>query len=216
MEDIKDNEVKTPVEEAVKEDAKEEASKVENTEKASEAANSHNNQADEAKPKDKKKKKSKEEILIESLRAELNKLKEETAKDREAYLLAKADLENVRRRVKEDAIQERKYASMGMVSDLIQPVDMLIKASSMQTDDQQMKNFLIGFQMIANQITDVLKRDGLKEIEALNKDFDPNFHQALSKEHVEGVEPGKVIEVLQSGYMYKDRIIKPAMVKVSE
>lgn len=216
MEDIKDNEVKTPVEEAVKEDAKEEASKVENTEKASESANSHNNQADEAKPKDKKKKKSKEEILIESLRAELNKLKEETAKDREAYLLAKADLENVRRRVKEDAIQERKYASMGMVSDLIQPVDMLIKASSMQTDDQQMKNFLIGFQMIANQITDVLKRDGLKEIEALNKDFDPNFHQALSKEHVEGVEPGKVIEVLQSGYMYKDRIIKPAMVKVSE
>ena len=79
-----------------------------------------------------------------------------------------------------------------------------------------MKNFLIGFQMLANQIVDIMKKDGLTEIEAKDKAFDPNVHQAISKEHVEGVEPGMVLEVLQTGYKYKDRIIRPAMVKVSE
>lgn len=169
-------------------------------------------------PEEKKKKvkKSKQEIKIEELEAELQNLKEQTKKDREAYLTAKADLENVRRRVEENAIVDRKYAGMGLVSDLIVPVDMLIKASKMETEEPQMKNFLIGFQMIASQISDILKRDGLSEIEASNLPFDPNVHQAISKEHVDGVEPGQVLEVLQTGYKYKDRIIKPAMVKVSE
>ena len=145
------------------------------------------------------------------------KLKADTKKDREAYLLAKADLENVRKRVEENAIIDRKYAAMGLVSDLIVPVDMLVKASSMETEDPQMKNFLIGFQMIANQISTILKNDGLTEIEALKgKPFDHNIHQAISKEHVDGVEPGQILEVLQTGYKYKDRLIKPAMVKVSE
>lgn len=165
----------------------------------------------------KKVKKSKQEIKIDELEAQLEKLKADTKKDREAYLLAKADLENVRKRVEENAIIDRKYAAMGLVSDLIVPVDMLVKASSMETEDPQMKNFLIGFQMIANQISTILKNDGLTEIEALKgKSFDHNIHQAISKEHVDGVEPGQILEVLQTGYKYKDRLIKPAMVKVSE
>ena len=114
----------------------------------------------------KKVKKSKQEIKIDELEATLEKLKADTKKDREAYLLAKADLENVRKRVEENAIIDRKYAAMGLVSDLIVPVDMLVKASSMETKDPQMKNFLIGFQMIANQISTILKNDGLTEIEA--------------------------------------------------
>lgn len=165
---------------------------------------------------DKKKKKSREQMQIEALKAEINQMRDERNKEHETFLKARADLENVRRRVQEEAIKDRKYASMSMVSELITPVDMLVKASNMQTEDVQMKNFLIGFQMIATQIVDILKRDGLQEIEAKDKEFDPNFHQAMAKEHVEGVEPGRVIEVMQTGYKYKDRIIKPSMVKVSE
>ena len=100
----------------------------------------------------KKNKKSKHEIKIEELEAEIKKLKEETKKDREAYLLAKADLANVRKRVEENAIIDRKYASLNLVSDLVGPCDMLKKACAMQTDDVQMKNFLIGFQMICMNI----------------------------------------------------------------
>ena len=62
----------------------------------------------------------------------------------------------------------------------------------------------------------ILEKDGLKEIKALNEKFDPNFHQAMSKEKRDGIEPGIVIEVIQTGYMYKDRLLRPAMVKVSE
>lgn len=166
--------------------------------------------------KTKEKKKTKDQIKIEALEAEILKLQLEFAQTRESYLSARADLENTQKRVLDAAVNDRKYAGMKLVGELINPIDMLLRASSMQTDDVQMKNFLIGFQMLANQITDVLKRDGLTEIEALNKQFDPNFHQALSKEHVDGVEPGIVLEVLQTGYKYKDRILRPAMVKVSE
>ncbi len=93
---------------------------------------------------------------------------------------------------------------------------MLVKVCQTEVDDEKMKNFLIGFQMIANQINDALLKDGLKEIKALNEEFDSNYHQAVSKEKKEGVKPGIVIEVLQAGYTYKDHLIRPAMVKVSE
>jgi len=70
--------------------------------------------------------------------------------------------------------------------------------------------------MISDQINDILSRDGVKEIKALNEEFDPKFMQAMSKEKVDGVKPGQVIEVLQTGYMYKEHLLRPAMVKVSE
>ena len=58
--------------------------------------------------------------------------------------------------------------------------------------------------------------NGVDEIEAENKEFDPNYHQAVFTEHKDGVEAGMVIEVLQKGYMYKDRVLRASMVKVSE
>ena len=163
-----------------------------------------------------KNKKSKHEIKIEKLEAEIASLKEQNKKEAEEFLKARADLDNIRKRLIEENAQNRKYASQQLVSDLVTPVDMLVKVSSMEAKTEEMNNFLIGFKMIANQINDVLEKDGLKEIKCLNQPFDPNYHQAMSKEKIEGVEPGIVVEVLQAGYMYKDRLLKPAMVKVSE
>lgn len=173
--------------------------------------------------KPKKVKKSKEELLIESLKVDVSKYKkkiEELEKsrheDHEKYKMAAADLENTRKRLENNVKEEKKYASLKLVSELIKPVDMLKKVTAMEATTDEMNNFLIGFKMIASQLDDILNADGLKEIEALNMPFDPNMHQAISTEKVEGVEPGMVIEVLQTGYKYKDRIIQPAMVKVSE
>ena len=70
--------------------------------------------------------------------------------------------------------------------------------------------------MIYNQWIAALKNEGVEEIDCLNKPFDPNLEQAIMQEKVEGVESGVVIEVLQKGYLLKDRILRPAMVKVSE
>ena len=70
--------------------------------------------------------------------------------------------------------------------------------------------------MIRDQIWQALKDEGISEIDALGKPFDGNFHHAIMKEKVEGKEPGTVIEVLQKGYMLKDRILRAALVKVAE
>jgi len=73
-----------------------------------------------------------------------------------------------------------------------------------------------GVEMIYQQLIHALTKEGVSEIEALGKEFDPNFHQALMMEAVEGAEPNHVVEVLQKGYLLKDRILRAAMVKVSE
>ncbi|MGM9971275.1 MAG: nucleotide exchange factor GrpE [Anaeroplasmataceae bacterium] len=171
--------------------------------------------ADETKTA-KKEVKSKHKQEIEKLNAEIEKLKNENLKIRDDYLRARADMENTKRRLNEEAILNRKYASMKLVETLVTPVDMLVKVCASEQTNPELNNFLIGFKMISNQLVDALQADGLKEIEALGKEFDPNVHHAISKEHKDGVEPNMVIEVLQVGYKYKDRLLRPAMVKVSE
>ena len=70
--------------------------------------------------------------------------------------------------------------------------------------------------MIYQQLVHILENEGVKEIVALDEPFDPNYHQALMQESKEGIEPGMVIEVLQKGYMLKDRVLRATLVKVSE
>ena len=85
-----------------------------------------------------------------------------------------------------------------------------------QGDSEELKNYAKGFEMIYNQLVETLKKQGIEEIDCLNKEFDANFHHAIMQEPKEGVESGMVIEVFQKGYMLKDRILRPALVKVSE
>ena len=145
------------------------------------------------------------------------KLKEESALLRNDLLRNRADLENFKKRMKEEAIKDRKYASMNLVSDLVVPLEYLTRACEFQTPNPEMNNFLIGFKMIATQLTEVLESDGLKVMDVkLGDEFDPTIHHAMATEAVEGTEKNKVLQVISKGYIYKDRIIKPAMVKVSE
>ena len=84
------------------------------------------------------------------------------------------------------------------------------------SEDENIQNYVKGFEMIHDQLVAILEKEGVKEIDALNKPFDHNYHQALMQEPVEGVESGIVVEVLQKGYMLKDRVLRAALVKVSE
>lgn len=90
------------------------------------------------------------------------------------------------------------------------------RALAVPSEDEHIQNYVKGFEMIHNQLVAILEKEGVKEIEALNKPFDHNYHQALMQEPVEGVESGIVVEVLQKGYMLKDRVLRAALVKVSE
>jgi molecular chaperone GrpE len=166
---------------------------------------------------DKKTKKTHVEVENEKLKARVAELEQKVKSDAEEYLKARADLDNIRKRLIEQSKEDRKYASQSLINDLITPLDMLSKVINMtQNPTPEVQNFLFGFKMISDQINDILSRDGVKEIKALNEEFDPKFMQAMSKEKVDGVKPGQVIEVLQTGYMYKEHLLRAAMVKVSE
>ena len=154
------------------------------------------------------KNKYKEEVI--RLRSEIDELKNTLLRNR-------ADLENFKKHMKDEAIKDRKYASLNLVSDIIVPLEYLTKACEYQTDSQEMSNFLIGFKMIASQLTDVLINDGLKVIDVkIGDEFDPTIHHAVATEKNEEIGSNKVLEVVSKGYLYKERIIKPAIVKVSE
>lgn len=143
---------------------------------------------------------------IASLELEVSNLKNDYAK---AY----ADTENMRRRLQAEFDSAKKYRIQSFALEILPVLDNLERALAQETSDAQFRK---GVEMIYNQLINALKNEGVEEVEALNKPFDANFHQAIMMEKCEDVESGIVIEVLQKGYKLKDRILRAAMVKVSE
>lgn len=153
---------------------------------------------------------------IEELEEEVAKLKEELTASQNAYFKAYADTENLKKRLQSEAELTRKYRIQSFASEVLPVLDSLERALQVEVEDEGIKNFVKGFEMIYQQLVSTLEKEGVKEIEALNKPFDGNVHQALMQEAKEGVESGIVIEVLQKGYMLKDRVLRASLVKVSE
>lgn len=149
------------------------------------------------------------EEIIEDLKAQLEKAKNDFAR---AY----ADTENMKKRLQKEADNAKKYRFQQAGLELLPILDSMALALNVQTENEEVLNYVKGFEMIQNKLIQVMEREGVKEIDALNKPFDHNTMQALMQEEVEGVESGIVVEVLQKGYMLKDRILRPALVKVSE
>jgi len=169
------------------------------------------------KKESKKEKKSKEQEKIEKLEEEIRKLKEDNAKLKNDYLKAYADSQNFQKRINDQAIKDRKYASQNVIGELINPIDMLVQIVNMPAPSPEIQNYVIGFQMITNQLTDILKNEGLAPIEVkVGVEFDPKTMQAVETSNLDDVDDNKVTKVMQSGYMYKDRILRPAMVVVNK
>jgi len=158
----------------------------------------------------KKEKRNKHKERIEALEKQNAELKDKLLRNA-------AELENFKRRTNEERIKDRKYASCDLVNDLVSILTNLDKCVNMETEDPMLKNFLIGFKMIDNQLFDRLYQDGLEEIKVeVGMEFDPNIHHAIETTENSDFEANKITEVVQKGYKYKDRIIKPAMVKVNK
>ena len=188
--------------------------KQETTETVAETANTteetQNKKEAETKPKAAKKKK------MQELEAEIASLQEELAASKNAYFKAYADADNMKKRLQAEADNVRKYRIQSFAQEVLPVLDSLERALDVKVDDQNIKNYVKGFEMIYTQLKSVLEKEGVCEIEALNKPFDPNFHNALMQEKKEDVESGMLIEVLQKGYMLKDRVLRATLVKVSE
>ena len=132
--------------------------------------------------------------------------------------MARADLINYRKRKDEEIARMLKFCNEDLIKQLLSVLDNFERAIKLDDDnlDDEVSKFLEGFKMIYCNMQSIMSNFEVKPIDGANKPFDPVYHNAIMVEQREGVEPGMVLEVLQKGYMYKDKVIRPAMVKVSE
>ena len=166
---------------------------------------------DEAKKESKGEKNKK----IKKIQERIKELEESEANLKNELLKDRAELENFKRRMNEERIKDRKYANQEVFSEIINVLDIFDKAVSMKTEEPMLKNFLIGFEMINGQFSTILENYGVKKIKAIGEKFDPMYHSAIETVETADTEPGIVLEEVMTGYLYKDRVLRPSMVKVS-
>ena len=144
---------------------------------------------------------------------EENKLKEEINSINEQYMRLQADYSNYRRRTQQEKETIGLFANEKILNDLIPVIDNMERA--LEACDDKESTMYKGIDLVYKQLQDTLKKFGVEEIEALEKDFDPNVHLAVMQESVEGVEANKVVMVLQKGYKLGSKVLRASMVKVS-
>lgn len=131
-------------------------------------------------------------------------------------LRAMADMENIRRRVRKEQEDLVKYASQKVVEELLPTLDNFERAMSADKETMTVESLLTGVNMVYRQMLQVFEKEGLQVIEAKGQPFDPNVHQAVMQTQDPEFPSGVVVEELQKGYLFKDRVIRPSMVKVNE
>lgn len=129
------------------------------------------------------------------------------------YIRLMADFQNYKRRVEKEKSEIYDYANQKILAELLTVLDNFERALAQECADEAYEK---GMSMIFKQFREVLEKSGLEEIEALGKDFDPNFHHAVMTDNNEDYEPGQVTGVLQKGYKLHGKVVRPAMVKVNQ
>lgn len=147
---------------------------------------------------------------------EINKLQEEIKVLQDKYLRSFAEHENFKKRMNEERIRDRTYANQGLLEQIINVTDIFDKAVNVKTDDPKLENFLIGFKMINENIKQVLENEGVKRINAVGEVFDARYHMAVETAYEESKAEDIILEEIQSGYIFKDRILRPSKVKVNK
>ncbi len=158
------------------------------------------------------------EKIVKKYETEIEKLKLDLTNVNEKMLRNQAELVNFKRRKEEEVSHMMKYCNEDILKSLLPIIDNFERGLMMDDNDlsDEVSKFLSGFKMIYTDIIGIMNKNEVKEIEAEGIEFDPKVHQAVLMDHDEEKPHGVVLEVLQKGYMYKDKVIRPAMVKVNE
>ena len=157
-----------------------------------------------------------EQAKIEMLEEEIEKLQEEAASYKDRWLRAAAEFENFRRRNEKDRIDWIKNANKDLILELINVYEHLELAIKSADTDQVPENFRKGIVMVHDQLKDLLKKFGLRRIEAVGTEFDPQYHQALVCTPKEGFDDNIIFDCIQSGYILNDKVLRPARVAVAK
>ena len=156
----------------------------------------------------------------ENNNSEENKLEEEIEKLKEEKIRLLAEMENLRKRFEREKVEAIKFGSINLARDILSPADNLERALSALPEkeeySQNIKNLVEGLKMVLKEFKNILERHGVKKIEAMDKKFDHNFHQAMMEVERDDVDEGTVVQEVQSGYTMHDRLLRAAMVGVSK
>ena len=155
------------------------------------------------------KKEHKKDKKYEELQNEVNTLKDKNMR-------IAAEMVNTLRRKDEETNRLLKDSNESLITELLPVIDNFERALNVDAKTADVESYQKGMTMIYNSLKNILEKFEVKEIEAIDKEFDPSYHQAVMQEEKEGTKENIVIEVLQKGYTYKDKVIRPAMVKVSK
>lgn len=154
-----------------------------------------------------------DEDALALLRADLDAAKQEV-------LYARADTQNVRRRMEKEVQDARAYAATGFARDILSVADNLARAITSIPqelhDDERMKVFVTGIEATQRELEKVFTQNGITRIASTGMPLDPNQHQAMLEIPTTEHEPGTVVQEMQPGYMIKDRLLRPAMVGVAK
>ena len=154
-----------------------------------------------------------EHSVEEGLQDEIYQLKDEK-------LRLLAEMENLRKRSNKERLDSIKYGSINLARDILSPDDNLTRALDAIPQEEKnsdtIKNLIDGLKMVQKEFSSILEKHSIKKIDALNMKFDHNFHQAMVEIENNEIEPGIVIQEMQSGYIMHDRLLRPSMVGVSK
>ncbi|XP_066248391.1 grpE protein homolog, mitochondrial [Euwallacea similis] len=159
---------------------------------------------------------------VEKLNKQISELAEKNSELLDKYKRSLADGENLRQRLTKQIAEAKIYGIQGFCKDLLDVADVLNKATETVPKDEitdsnpHLKGLYEGLIMTEAQLKNVFKRHGLEPVNPLNEKFNPNFHEALFQQAIEGKEPGTVVVVSKIGYKLHDRVLRPALVGVSK
>lgn len=175
-------------------------------------------EADKAGVKDDKEEAAKlADVELDQLKAEVAALTQKNKDLEDKYLRSQAEIQNAQRRYSKERANLVKYESQRLGKDILSSVDNLERALQVKADDEASRQLKKGIEMTLEGLVRALKDNGIEEIKADGEKFDPTLHQAVQSVPAENDEQkGHVVQVLQKGYVYKDRVLRPAMVVVAQ
>jgi molecular chaperone GrpE len=171
-------------------------------------------EVNEAQPDEEKQGEENEELAAAN--EKITELQGKLQEMEQRYLRLYADFDNFRRRTRLEFEAAEKYRAQSLVTDLLPALDNFERALKVEVEDEKAKSILQGMEMVYRSLLEALKKEGVEAIESVGKPFDPHLHQAVMQVEDSNYEPNTVVEEFQKGYKLKDRVIRPAMVKVSQ
>lgn len=157
-----------------------------------------------------------EEMTKQELLKKLTDTREEAEKNYDLYMRTYAEMENIKKRGIKEREELAKYANESIIKEILPVIDNLDKAISHALNDENSSALVEGLELTRDGLMKALEKAGLKEVEALGKPFDPNFHESVSQQIDDTVAPGHVIMELQKGYLLNGRLMRPSMVVISQ